>query len=262
MSVGFGEWVRLIIDVKILTKKCRDPLLINLVNNLARIGEAFKNEPEYGLVMNMLEDARRELAQGGTVANASDGNANNTHTSDSALPLEAVVSNGMVELPGSVVKALGLVHGEAVVKLRARGRTVEFRTRLLNLGGDGGSNDGSLWFYIPHYVMRRYGIVDGDRVVVVGITQEWVGEFPIRRRMRIYIPADTARRVGIRPGPAIVKMRVGMITTEFRATLRKHARYSAALEFEIPTSVARLHQIGPGDVVAILSIRNLDDTPN
>ena len=250
---GFDEWVRAVLDARLLAERHRDPLLIPLINTLEKAGEAFKGEPEYEVVMKILEEARKLLDSTATAATAVAGTTGTVSTSVGGVLLEAVVRDGTVTVPADIVRKLGLRHGDALVRIGFGGNTVEFHATLQKPG-----TGATLRFNIPIDIRRGLGITDGSKVMVLGITQEWVGTFMVRKRRVVYIPADEARRLGLRPGPANVRLGVGWGVVEFTTKLYQGGGGSGtAVKFLIPSNIASQYGVRPGDRVVIYSIRNL-----
>ena len=254
---AFEEWIKTVLDVKLLAERYKDPLLIPVINTLERVGEAFKAEPEYEAVMKILEEARELLNNTTTTTPTPTVSTINTAstggTSGGDVLLEAVVRDGTVTVPADVVRKLGLRRGEAVVRLGYGGNTVEFHTTLQKPG-----TGATLRFNIPIDISRKLGINDGSTVTVLGITQEWVGFFTVRKRRVVYIPSSIVRRLGLRLGPALVRMGVGGGVVEFRTNLYQGGGGgSTGIKFLIPSDIARQYGIRPGDSVVIYSIRNL-----
>ena len=144
----FEEWVRAVLDAKLLAGRYRDPLLLPLIDALERVGEAFKAEPEYEEVMKLLEEARKLVSSEG---------------GSSALLVTEVKSGGSVIIPTEVARKHGLKPGDALIRISIRGVTEEFRARV-------GKPSSALKFVIPSHIREKYNLREGDRVVVESIT--------------------------------------------------------------------------------------------
>ena len=248
---AFEEWVRTVLDARLLAERHKDPLLLPLIDTLEKAGEAFKNEPEYEAVMKILEEARKLLDS--TTTTTTPTTTSTTSTTSNVL-LEAVASGGGVTVPSTVVREYGLRPGEAIIKLEVNGRVVQYRTVLYRTN----RKATTMRFYIPINIRKKYGITDGTRVKVISIAQEGPGRYIVRRGRVVYIPAETARRLGVKPGPALVRIEVGKSIIEFTTRLYKGGGGdSPAVKLLIPSSIAHQYGIRPGSEVVIHSIRNL-----
>ena len=250
---SFDEWVRAVLDARLLAERHRDPLLLPLINTLEKTGEAFKGEPEYEVVMKILEEARKLLDSTAATATATASTTSTSSTGVGGVLLEAVVRGGTVTVPAAVVREHDLRPGEAIIRLGVGREVVQYRTRLYRI------NDSStLRFFIPIDIRRKFNITDGARVVVIGIVQGDLGKYRVRRGRVVYIPAEDARRLGLKPGPALVRIGVGKSIIGFTTRLyRGSSRGSTALKFIIPSDIAHKFNIKPGSEVVIHSIRNL-----
>ena len=144
---SFNEWVRAVLGVKAHAEKHRDPLLLPIVNILEQVGEEFKDEPEYRGVITLLEEVRGLITNGG------------------GLLRTVVKRRHVIYIPTSLVRRLGLVPGDAMVRMMIGGEVVEFRARLVKTN----RRSGTLRFHIPHDVYMRYQVREGQVVTILAV---------------------------------------------------------------------------------------------